>query len=91
MAKTSDIAKEILIRDIRNLHPDSAFIDKKLYVNLNIEGEEVQIAITLTAPKTKLNFGETKVTNISSAIPLTQSHYEETKKEVKEIFDFFKM
>lgn len=90
MAKTSDIAKEIITNDLRQLHPNSAIIDKKLYINLNVEGEEVQIAVTLTAPKTKISFNNDSSAPVA-ALKLDQNHYETAKAEVKDIFDFFKL
>ena len=90
MAKTSDIAKEIITNELKQLHSNSAVIDKKLYINLNIEGEEVQIAVTLTAPKTKVSFDNDSNAPVA-ALQLDQSHYEAAKAEVKDIFDFFKL
>ena len=90
MAKISDTAKEVITNELKQLHPNSAIIDKKLYINLNIEGEEVQIAVTLTAPKTKVNFNNDS--NASGiALQLDQNHYEAAKAEVKDIFDFFNL
>lgn len=88
MAKTSDIAKSIVIDKLKELFPNNALVDKKLYINLFVEGEEVQLSITLTAPKTKIDLSSdneisTKV-NSSSNIDI-----EQVKKEANEIFDFF--
>lgn len=89
MAKASDKAKEIITAGLRSTYPNSAIIDKKLYINLNIEGEEVQIAVTLTAPKAKVSFGQDESSPNAAPAALTQDTYEQTKAEVKDIFDFF--
>lgn len=90
MAKTSDIAKSIVIDKLKELFPNNALVDKKLYINLLVEGEEVQLSIALTAPKTKIDLSSdneisTKV-NSSSNIDT-----EKIKKEANEIFDFFNL
>ena len=90
MAKTSDTAKEIIMNELKQLHPKSAIIDKKLYINLNVEGEEVQIAVTLTAPKAKVSFNNDSNAPVAS-LQLDQNHYEAAKAEVKDIFDFFNL
>ena len=90
MAKTSDTAKEIIMNELKQLHPNSAIIDKKLYINLNVEGEEVQIAVTLTAPKAKVSFNNDSNAPMA-AVQLDQNHYEAAKAEVKDIFDFFNL
>ena len=88
MAKVSDIAKEKILADLAALYPDSKLIDKKFYANFLIEGEEVQIAITLTAPKTKVEFADS-----GSEMPVTPVAHnkEQLEKEVDNIFDFFKL
>ena len=90
MAKTSDTAKEIIMNELKQLHPNSAIIDKKLYINLNVEGEEVQIAVTLTAPKAKVSCNNESNAPVA-AVQLDQNHYEAAKAEVKDIFDFFNL
>ena len=91
MAKASDVAKEKIIADLGSLYPTSKLIDKKLYVNLTIEGEEVQIAITLTAPKTKIDFADSGSNASLSELPHPSIDKEKLEKEVENIFDFFKL
>ena len=91
MAKASDIAKEKIIADLGSLYPTSKLIDKKLYVNLTVEGEEVQIAITLTAPKTKVDFADSGSNASLSELPHPAIDKEKLEKEVEDIFDFFKL
>ena len=55
MAKASDVAKSMVINKLQEIYPQSTVIDKKLYINFSIEGEEVQLSVTLTAPKTKID------------------------------------
>ena len=87
MAKSSDIAKEIIINKLKEIYPNGKVVDKKFYVNLNIEGEEVQISITLTAPKSKIDLGGT--TETAPAAPSIDK--ERIKSEAAEIFDFFRL
>lgn len=92
MAKTSDIAKERIINSIMEMYPSSAIVDKKLYVNMNIEGEVVQIAISLTAPKTKVDIGmDTGTSSTVSTPKFTEEGINAQMKEVEDIFDFFKL
>lgn len=89
MAKASDKAKELIFNTLSTAFSTSAIIDKKLYINLDVEGETVQIAVSLTAPKTKveLNTGVTKV----ETVKITEAEIQKQKEEVKDIFDFFKI
>lgn len=91
MAKASDIAKEKIINSIAEMYPNSAIIDKKLYVNMAIEGEVVQIAISLTAPKTKIDIGVDSSASTVSTPKFTEEGINEQMKEVDDIFDFFKL
>lgn len=92
MAKASDIAKEMIIRNLSTTYPNSAYIDKKLYINMNVEGADVQIAVSLTAPKTKVEFEGNANDGVSAAPPkFTEETINNTMKEVEEIFDFFKL
>ena len=93
MAKASDRAKEIIIRSLSDIYPDSAVIDKKLYINMNIEGEVVQIAVSLTAPKTKVEFesGSSSDSVSTATSKFTEEIIEDSMKEVEDIFDFFKL
>ena len=86
--KNSDLAKEQIIADLREKYLDSAVIDKKLYINVPVLGEVVHLAVTLTAPKTKVEFGaETLVGGATKQKPAFDE--EEKMKEVEKIFDFF--
>jgi hypothetical protein len=86
--KNSDAAKEQIIAALTSTYTDSAMIDKKLYINVPVLGEIVQIAVTLTAPKVKVEFGA--ATQASGAIDQKPAFNEvETMKEVEKIFDFF--
>ena len=92
MAKASDIAKEKIINSIVDMYPNSAVVDKKLYVNLDVEGEAVQIAISLTAPKTKVDIGvDTGTSSTVSTPKFTEEGINAQMKEVEDIFDFFKL
>ena len=92
MAKASDVAKEMIIRNLSTIYPNSALIDKKLYINMNVEGAEVQIAVSLTAPKTKVEFDGGSYEGVSAASPkFTEEAIEDSMKEVEDIFDFFKL
>ena len=96
MAKVSDIAKENIIAALRSIYPESAIVDKKLYINMNIEGEETQIAVTLTAPKVKVAIGtsssqENDFTLASSKETFSANERVTLEREVDDIFDFFKM
>lgn len=85
--KNSDLAKEQIIADLREKYLDSAVIDKKLYINVPVLGEVVQIAVTLTAPKNKIEFGQNAL-DIEVA-PKTMIDEAAGMKEVEKIFDFF--
>ena len=90
MAKISDTAKQIIINDLNRFYPEGKLIDKKYYVNLLVEGENVQICISLTAPKAPLDLGNTSsVTNKTAAVASIDSN--QIEKEVDDIFDFFKL
>ena len=92
MAKASDRAKELIFNTLSSTFSTSALIDKKLYIDLEVDGETVQIAVSLTAPKTKveLTTSETGVTKIE-AVKVTEDEIQKQKEEVKDIFDFFKI
>lgn len=92
MAKASDKAKELIFNTLSTAFSTSAIIDKKLYINLDVEGETVQIAVSLTAPKTKveLNTSATGVTKVET-VKITEAEIQKQKDEVKDIFDFFKI
>lgn len=92
MAKASDKAKELIFNTLSSTFSTSAIIDKKLYINLDVEGETVQIAVSLTAPKARVELttsdaGATKV----ETVKVTEAEIQRQKEEVKEIFDFFKI
>lgn len=92
MAKSSDIAKDMIMKKLAEIYPDGRVIDKKFYVNFSIEGEPVQIAISLTAPKTPLSFASADVA-MDAAVPAAMSATEidTVKKEVEDIFNFFSL
>jgi hypothetical protein len=54
MAAKGTIAKENIKKEIINLFgQDKAFeVDKKIYINTTENGEPIQIALTMTCPKT---------------------------------------
>lgn len=83
--KNSDVAKEQIIAALREKFPDSAVIDKKLYINIPVAGEQTQIAVALTAPKNKVEFGAAVVNEV------VKETIDEAAgmKEVEKIFDFF--
>ena len=90
MAKASDVAKEQIFNKLKEIYPNGAIIDKKYYINLSIEGEEVQISVSLTAPKTKVDIA---VEPSTDAFPKAKVEFnqEQIKKEAAEIFDFFRL
>ena len=83
MAKASDVAKEIITNSILETYEGcSKIVDKKIYVNLRIGGEECQIAISLTAPKTPVDIG---VSSLDTAkLRMSAEEYESLGKEVEE-------
>ena len=85
MAKASDVAKEMIINDILSTYDGfSKVVDKKIYVNLRVDGEECQIAISLTAPKTPVDIG---VSSLDTAkMRMTAEEYESLGKEVEDMF-----
>lgn len=88
MAKISDTAKQIIINDLNRIYPEGKLIDKKYYVNLLVEGEIVQICISLTAPKTPIDLGN-PIADKPAAVASIDSN--QIEKEVDDIFDFFKL
>ena len=85
MAKASDVAKEIITNSILETYEGcSKIVDKKIYVNLRVDGEECQIAISLTAPKTPVDIG---VSSLDTAkMRMTAEEYESLGKEVEDMF-----
>ncbi len=85
MAKASDVAKEMIINDILSTYDGfSKVVDKKIYVNLRIDGEECQIAISLTAPKTPVDIG---VSSFDTAkLRMSAEDYENYGREVEDMF-----
>lgn len=58
MAKANDNVKAYIMKKILELFGDNAFeYDKKIYVNKMEGGENIQVAISFTCPKTQLEFG----------------------------------
>ena len=43
MAKASDVAKELIFNALSTTFSSSMMIDKKLYINVEVDGEPVQI------------------------------------------------
>lgn len=85
MAKVSDTAKEIITNNLLSTYEGcSAIIDKKIYVNLQINGENCQIAISLTAPKTPIDIGVSSFN--TDSIRLTEEEYNELGQEVEDMF-----
>ena len=87
MAKVSDIAKEEIFKVLKEKFPEGQIIDKKFYVNININGEIAQIAVSLTAPKTPIEIGATTVENT----PKNTFDVKEIESSVDDIMDFFKL
>lgn len=85
MAKISDTAKEIITNTLlEQFEGSSKVVDKKIYVNLRIEGEDCQIAISLTAPKTPIDIG---VSSLDTAkLRLTEEEYRQLDREVTDMF-----
>lgn len=85
MAKVSDCAKEIITNSILETYEGcSKIVDKKIYVNLRIDGEECQIAISLTAPKTPIDIGTSSLD--TAKMRMTAEEYEQLDKEVTDMF-----
>ena len=80
-----DVAKEIITNSILETYEGcSKIVDKKIYVNLRVGGEECQIAISLTAPKTPVDIG---VSSLDTAkMRMTAEEYESLGKEVEDMF-----
>lgn len=58
MAKTNDLAKTYIMQKILEVFGEDAFeYDKKIYINHMESGENVQVALSFTCPKTKIEFG----------------------------------
>ena len=56
MAKAADIAKQHIFNTLLERYKDSAVLyDKKLYINIDTGEEVAQIAVSLTAPKNKID------------------------------------
>lgn len=92
MAKSSDIAKDMIMKKLAEIYPDGRVIDKKFYVNFSIEGEQVQIAVSLTAPKTPLSFASADVAMDAAApVAMSATEIDTVKKEVEDIFNFFSL
>lgn len=92
MAKSSDIAKDMIMKKLAEIYPDGRVIDKKFYVNFSIEGEQVQIAVSLTAPKTPLSFASADVAMDAAApVAMSATEIDTVKKEVEDIFNFFNL
>ena len=85
MAKASDTAKEIITNALlEQFDGSSKVVDKKIYVNLRIDGEECQIAISLTAPKTPVDIG---VSSFDTAkLKMTEEEYNVLDGEVTDMF-----
>ena len=85
MAKASDTAKEMIIENLLSTYNGfSKVVDKKIYVNLRVEGEECQIAISLTAPKTPVDIGVSSFDTAS--MRMTAEDYENYGREVEDMF-----
>lgn len=70
MARKGDIAKATVLEKIGSLYPDAIYSDKKLYIWETDEGgEKVQIAISMTMPKTAVTSGESIPKATSGAAP----------------------
>ena len=92
MAKISDIAKEEILNVLKERFPEGQIIDKKFYVNINVNGEITQIAISLTAPKTPIELGVMKLEGNALAMSTKNSlDTKEIENTVDDIFDFFKL
>ena len=91
MAKSSDKAKEMIFNVLSKAFISTKLIDKKLYINIEVDGEPVQIAVSLTAPKTKVEFGTDFSKSETVKPQYTEEMIESQKKEVADIFDFFKL
>jgi len=94
MARISDTAKQIIMNTLKEVFPNGGFVDKKFYVNFSIEGEDTQICISLTAPKTPVVISADGDSTASSGLTtksIPAYNEEQIKKEAEEIFDFFKL
>lgn len=90
MAKANDNAKAYIIKKILGLFGEDAFeYDKKVYINHMEGGENIQVALSFTCPKTQLEFGSAthnggidfaamdKINKISIPEPATEITQEE--------------
>ena len=86
MAKISDIAKEEIFNVLKEKFPEGQIIDKKFYVNINVNGEIAQIAISLTAPKTPVELAVLRLVENTTTFDV-----KEIENSVDDIMDFFKL
>ena len=94
MARASDTAKEMIMNTLKEIFPSGGIIDKKFYINFSIEGEDTQICISLTAPKTPVVIsadGGSTASSGSTTKSIPTYNEEQIKREAEEIFDFFKL
>lgn len=68
--RKGDVAKSTILAKLGELYPNAIYSDKKLYVwEKDDGGQEVQIAITLTMPKTPVESGDPVPKASSGAAP----------------------
>ena len=91
MAKVSDIAKAMVMDKLSEIYPAGKVIDKKFYVNFSIEGEDTQICISLTAPKTAVPLGDFANAEVAQSAAAPAIDEEKIKREAKAVFDFFNL
>lgn len=88
MAVRGTLAKETVIKKIQEAFgPDFlGIVDKKLYISAKENGENVQIAITLTCPKENLEFAAAPVTQATSqATPSTAQFTSQEKETIEKL------
>lgn len=86
MAVKGTLAKETVTKKIQEAFgPDFlGIVDKKLYINVKENGENVQIAITLTCPKENLEFATAPEAQTTSQVTPVSTQFTPQEKETIE-------
>ena len=97
MAAKGQIAKENVVKKIAEVFGERFIgeFDKKIYVWSEENGEQVQVAIALTCPKTSvgaekvMNFNEDTMsfTGVVTQVPETMEISEEEKDNIKKLME----
>jgi len=87
MAKNDNAAKQFVTDKLLELFNGTSVVsDKKIYTNIEVDGEIVQICIALTAPKKKIDISSTESFGVLDGNE-TIEEVEQTAKEMLNIID----